>query len=270
MRALLICLILATAPTILQGAGENHGNAVKSSLDRSRLLFPDAAEPNSALSQAILARIAWLNRNNQAFFSDPDWPMRLTAAEALALGIRARNPNPRPVPVPPEEKRYLAVVTKSFSVTGASFRKGQQIVLEALRDYNKRGITLVDGQAILLWLDHVKLLREIPPDQGAPVLVKIESARYGFPGKTGYGISGMVQSLVSPNAAGRYEILVSDALLTPSAAQKLNRSVAVVSPYDPNTGQPNLRPRKILTVSYTIGGLTKTKQALEGETLLLD
>ncbi|MEI6338023.1 MAG: hypothetical protein WCQ57_05495 [Verrucomicrobiota bacterium] len=37
-----------------------------------------------------------------------------------------------------------------------------------------------------------------------------------------------------------------------------------------NTGQPNLRPRKILTFSYTMGGVNKTKQTLEGETLLLD
>ena len=47
-------------------------------------------------------------------------------------------------------------------------------------------------------------------------------------------------------------------------------AVAPASPFDPNTGLPNQRPYKILTVTYTINGLTKTKQALEGQTVVLD
>lgn len=246
-----------------------HGASVKRSLDRARALYPDSADPGSRLSQAVLARITWLSQNNTAFFSDPDWPLKVTAAEALALGIRPvamRQPQPQQKP----SGRYLAMVTKNFSTVGASFRKGQQIVLESLQDYDKRGTTIVDGQPVLLWLDHVKIIRELPKGEAAPVVVKVDSARYGFPGKAGYGISGMVQSLISPNASGRYEILVSDALLSPGAAQKLNRSVVTGPPFDPNTGQPNPRPYKILTVTYTIDGVPKTKQGIEGQVLVLD
>jgi len=89
MRAGLICLILALAPRVLQGAGEEHGSAVKRSLDRSRLLFPDAMLPNSPLSQAIPARIEWRNRNNQSFFSDPASPMKRTPASRTC--VRARS-----------------------------------------------------------------------------------------------------------------------------------------------------------------------------------
>ncbi len=272
MRALRICLIFILGLASLHGqrAGEEQGAAVKRSLDRSRLLYPDASRPESPLSQAILARIGWLNLNNRAYFSDPDWPLKLTAAEAMVLGIRARDPNPAPVAPVQGPKRYLGVVTRNFGVLGASFRKGQQVVLESLQDYGKRGVIVVDDQEILLWLDNIKILREIPGGESAPVVVKVESARYGFPGKTGYSVSSMIQSLVTPNSSGAYEILVSDALLKPSAAQKLNRAVAPASPFDPNTGLPNQRPYKILTVTYTINGLTKTKQALEGQTVVLD
>ncbi|MFZ4683096.1 MAG: hypothetical protein ACOYMS_11380 [Terrimicrobiaceae bacterium] len=266
--ALLLTFFAVIAPGL--GAGEELGAAVKRSLDRSRLLYPDSTQPESPLSLAILARIEWLNRNNRAFFSDPDWPLKVTAAEAMVLGIRARDPQPAPVAPAAVPMRYLAVVTRNFSVAGASFRKGQQVVLDSVQDYGKRGTILVDDQEILLWLDNIKILREIPGGEAVPVTLKVESARYGFPGKTGYSVSGMIQSLVTPNASGQYEILVSDALLKPSAAQKLNRSVAPASPFDPNTGLPNQRPYKILTVTYTINGLSKTKQAIEGQTLVLD
>ncbi len=272
MRAPLIGLILALGLMEARGQGavDSQGAAIKRSLDRSRLLYPDAALPGSPLSQAILARIEWLNRNSRAFFSDPDWPLKLTAAEALALGIRARDPNPRPAAPVQQEKRYLATVTRNFRVEGAAFRKGQQIVLESVQDYGKRGTVVVNDRSLLIWLDYIKVLRELPAGESAPVTVKVESARYGFPGKTGYSVSSMIQSLITPSTSGRYEILVSDALLTPAAAQRLNRTVAPASAFDPNTGLPNRRPYKILTVSYTINGLTKTKQALEGQTLLLD
>lgn len=268
---LLIGLFLIAG--LLTGYGQNansHGAAVKRSLDRARALYPQSVQPDSPLSQAILSRIEWLNQNDRAFFSDPDWPLRLTAAEALALGIRPVQSAPRRTAPSQPSGRYLAVVTKNFSTTGASFRKGQQIILESLQDYNKRGTTLVDGQPILLWLDHVKVLRQLPVGETTPVVVKIDSARYGFPGKTAYSVSSMVQSLISPNASGRYEILVSDALLSPSAAQRLNRGVVTGPPFDPYTGQPNPRPVKMLTVIYTIDGVEKTKQALEGQTVILD
>ena len=269
MREIVLCLLLCFSATGAFGqSASTHGAAVKRSLDRSRALYPDSANPGSALSQAVLARIEWLGQNDRAYFSDPDWPLKLTASEALNLGDRplaARAQVPQP-----GSGRYLAVVTKNFSITEASFRKGQQIVIESLQDYNKRGTTLVDGQPVLLWLDHIKLLRELPVGETAPVLVKVDSARYGFPSKTGYSISSMVQNLISPNASGRYEILVSDALLTPATAQKMNRAVVSGPPFDPNTGQPNPRPYKVLTVTYTINGLTKTKQGIEGQTLVLD
>jgi hypothetical protein len=161
------------------------------------------------------------------------------------------------------------VVTQSFSTTQASFRKDQQILLEAIQDYGKRGITLVNGEPVLLWLDNIKVLRELAPGEPAPVVVKVESARYGIPGAQLYSVTGMVQSLIAPDPSGRYEILVSDALLTPAAAKKLNRSTQVMA--DPVTGQTAVhKPNRVLTVTYTLNGLTKTKQAIAGERLVLD
>src|SRR5690606_37524470 len=128
-------------------------------------------QPDSTLSRAILGRIEWLGQNNQGYFSDPDWPMKITAREALTLGIHpVRSARPvapaRPVipsrnapgqrPQDPGTTRYLAVVKQNFSVVGASFRKNQQIVLESVQDYGKRGTTMVDGQPVLLWLDKLK------------------------------------------------------------------------------------------------------------------
>jgi hypothetical protein len=79
----------------------------------------------------------------------------------------------------------------------------------------------------------------------------------------------MVQSLIAPDTMGRYEIFVSDALLTPAAARKLNREASVVT--DPVTGQSATRTLdRFLTVTYTLGGSTRTKQAAAGQTLLLD
>jgi hypothetical protein len=264
-----ICWVMLAGLTALQAAGNDFGEEVRCSLERSRLLYPAAAQPDSALSRAILARIEWLNQNNRAFFSHGDWPMRVTAAEALALGIRPVGASRTTAP-PKPSGRYLAVVTKNFSVVGASFRKGQQIVLESLEDYGKRATTVVDGQLVVLWLDHIKIVRDLPSGEAALVVVKVDSARYGFPGTTAYSVAGMVQSLIAPDVSGKYEILVSDALLTPGAAQRMNRRVVTGPPFDPNTGQPNPRPYKILTVTYTLNGLTKTKQGIEGRVLTLD
>lgn len=229
--AVLFSLILLAAPPPAKAQNENlQGEAVKNSLSRSRVLYPDSARPDSPLSRAILRRIEWLGQNNPAYFSDPDWPVKIAASEALALRIRpvTTAPPPRkPAQPPPAQTRrpqdpgttrYLAVVKKNFSVTGASFRKNQQIVLESLQDYDKRGTTLVDGQPILLWLDNIKVLKKLPPGEPDPVVVKVVSARYGPPGRAGYSVSSMVQSLISPDSEGRYEILVSDALLTPSSS----------------------------------------------------
>ena len=79
----------------------------------------------------------------------------------------------------------------------------------------------------------------------------------------------MVQSLIIPDDSGRYEILVSDALLTPAAAKRLKREIIAAG--DPATGQHSLRtPDRVLTVIYTLKGSTRTKQAVAGETLVLD
>lgn len=260
-------------------AQNDHGAEVKESLDRARALYPESVQPDSPLSRAILSRIEWLGQNNQGYFSDPDWPVKITAREALALGIRAVAPA-RPVasspnaparrPQDPGTTRYLAAVKQNFSVVGASFRKNQQIVLESVQDYGKRGTTLVDGQPVLLWLDKLKIIKELPPGEPDPIVVKVISARYGPPGRAGYSVSRIVQSLISPDAEGRYEILVSDALLTPGAASTLNRANPSLPPFDPYTGQPNVQNQNILTVTYSINGIPKTKQVLEGKTLILD
>lgn len=267
----LIFLGLVDSPSAR--AQNNHGAEVKESLDLARSLYPESVQPDSPLSRAILNRIEWLGQNNQDYFSDSDWPVKITAREALALGIRPKVPfqsAPTRRPQDPGTTRYLAVVTQNFSVVGASFRKNQQIVLESVQDYGKRGTTLVDDQPVLLWLDKLKIIKELPPGAPDPIVVKIISARYGPPGRAGYSVSRMVQSLISPDTDGRYEILVSDALLSPGAASSLNRANPALPPFDPNTGQPNVQNKKILTVTYMIDDIAKTKQGLEGQTVILD
>jgi hypothetical protein len=262
--------LLTVAGTIACQAGEEEefGVAIKRSLDRSRLLYPESAEPGSALSHAILARIDWMHRYNRAMFSDPNWPLRVTATEAAALGIRPQQ-SASARPASATGRRFLAVVTQNFGTTGASFRKDQQIILESVQDYGKRGTTVANGREVLVWLDNVRILREISPNEASPVVVKVESARYGIPGGQAYSVTGMVQSLIAPDTTGRYEIFVSDALLTPAAARKLNREASAVT--DPVTGQGAVRtPDRFLTVTYTLRGLTRTKQAPAGQTLLLD
>jgi hypothetical protein len=113
MAAVWFLIIAGTLPAVGQGEDEKFGAAVKRSLDRSRLLYPESAEPDSPLSKAILARIEWLQLHNRAIFSDPNWPLRLTATEAAALGIPAtkgvsdqRSQGPR----------FLAVVTRNFRI----------------------------------------------------------------------------------------------------------------------------------------------------------
>ena len=266
--AIWLLTVAATIPVTGQGGEEEFGAAVKQSLDRSRVLYPESAEPGSALSHAILARIDWLHRYNRAMFSDPNWPLRVTATEAAALGIRPQQSSSAK-PAPGTGQRLLAMVTRNFSTAEASFRKDQQIVLESVQDYGKRGTTIVNSQPVLVWLDNIKILREISPDEASPVVVKVESARYGIPGERAYSVTGMVQSLIAPDTSGRYEIFVSDALLTPVAARKLNRAASVVT--DPVTGQSAVRtPNRVLTVTYTLKGSTRTKQAAAGQILVLD
>ena len=268
MRTAAIWLLMVAGTLLASAQDEEFGEAVKQSLDRSRILYPESAQPDSALSKAILSRIEWLQLHNRAAFLDSNWPLRVTATEAAALGIapqRIGSAQARTTRGP----RFLALVTRSFSTTEATIRKDQQILLEAIQDYGKRGITLVNGEPVLLWLDNIKVLRELAPGELAPVVVKVETARYGIPGAQLYSVTGMVQSLIAPDPSGRYEILVSDALLTPAAAKKLNRSTQVVA--DPVTGQTAVhKPNRVLTVTYTLNGLTKTKQAIAGERLVLD
>ncbi len=272
MRGVVLLLFLAFLGTLpAQDPGEGFGLAVQRSLERSHALYPDAAKPGSALSDAILWRIDWLNRNTPGFFSDADWPMKIAVAEASRLGLRARPASAQRAAAQPVERRYLGLVTKNFNEAGVSFRKGQQIILESLRDYNKRGVTLVNGLPVVLWLDHIKLVREIVPGEPNPLLVKIVSARYGLPGTKGYVVSSAVQSGLARNAAGSAEVLVSDALLPPAAALRLNRSATARVAVDPVTGEavPVLAP-KVLSVVYEIGGVERTRQAQEGEALVLD
>jgi hypothetical protein len=268
MRTAAIWLLMVAGTLVASEQDEEFGDAVKRSLDRSRILYPESVQPDSALSRAILSRIEWLQNHNRAAFLDSNWPLRVTATEAAALGIapeRIGSSQARTSRSP----RFLAQVTRSFSTSQASFRKDQQILLETIQDYGKRGITLVNGEPVLLWLDNIKVLRELAPDEAPPVVVKVESARYGVPGTQLYSVTAMVQSLIAPNPSGRYEILVSDALLTPAAARKLNRSTQIVA--DPVTGTTVVhKPHRVLTVTYTLNGLTKTRQAFAGERLVLD
>lgn len=271
MRAALFALLLSPLGVLsAQDSAEAFGRAVQRNLDRSHALYPEATVLGSPLSQAILFRIDWLSRNNPGFFSDPEWPVKIAATEASRLGLRAQTPSaPRSTPNP-AERRYLAVVTKNFGITGVSFRKGQQIIIEALRDYGKRGVINVDGQEVVLWLDHIKLVRELPPGEPSPLLVKIVSARYGLAGTKGYVVSSAVQTALAPNARGDAEVLVSDSLLPPAAAQRLNRA-GTQSAVDPTTGKPIFSTGpKILSVTYEIGGVEKSRQAEEGTALVLD
>ena len=272
--ALLAFALAALAPAVWPQSAD-FGAAVKRSLDRSRTIYPAAADANSPLGLAVNARIVWLGKNDPSFFSNADWPWQITATEARALGIAPRMAPPPPPVAPGSPTRHLATVTRNFSVTGASFRKGQQIILETLQDYGKRGVTVVEGQPVSLWLDHVKILRPLDPGEIPPVVVKIDSARYGPAGKPGYSVAPMVQSLIWPTAAGFYEILASDALLPPAAASTQKRRQTGYQLVDPQTGQVagtvSLNESKnVLTVKYTMQGRTRTKQAAEGETLVLD
>lgn len=272
MRAVCLGIFFCSLGVLsAQDPAEAFGQAVQKSLRRSHSLYPEAATPGTPLSQAILFRIDWLTRNNPNFFSDPDWPMKVAAAEATRLG-RGAQPIPAPTQAPdPADRRYLALVTKNFSVTGAAFRKGQQIVIESLRDHGKRGVVLVDGEPIVLFLDYIKLIRELEPGEGSPLTVKIVSARYGLPGSKGYVVSSAVQTSLTPNATGGVDVVVSDALLPPATAQRLNRSAGSQSTIDPVSGQPISVPNaKVLSVVYEIGGVEKVRQAVEGETLTLD
>jgi hypothetical protein len=251
-----------------QSNEEEFGQAVRRSLERSRALYPELSEPGSPLSEAVLVRVDWISRNKPGYFSDPNWPEMVASAEAARLGIRARTG-----PAAPAEPsgRYLAVVTKNFSVTGASFRKGQQIVLESLQDDNKRGITLVDGAPILFWLDYVKLLRPIPRGESAPAVVKILAARYGPPDAKGTSVAGAVQTLMVASPEGPPELFVSDALVPPAALQRMNRAATTRTVVDPATGEvKTFLPRKVLTVTYEVNGREKTRQALEGETVVFE
>jgi hypothetical protein len=268
MRRAAIWLLMAAGMLPANAQDEEFGAAVKRSLERSRILYPESVQPDSALSKAILARIQWLENHDRAAFLDANWPLRVTATEAAALGIAPERIGATGARTT-RSARFLALVTRSFSTSQASFRKDQQILLEAIQDYGKRGITLVNGEPVLLWLDNIKVLRELAPDEAAPVVVKVESARYGIPGAQLYSVTTMVQSLISPDSSGRYEILVSDALLAPAAARKLNRSTQITA--DPVTGQTTVqKPNRVLTVTYTLSGVTKTRQAIVGERLILD
>jgi hypothetical protein len=272
MRFVVLAIILGSLGALrAQNPEAAFGQAVRRSLEKSRALYPDALVPGSPLCQAIVFRIEWLTRNNPDFFSDPDWPVKIAATEASRLGVRVQAAPASPSTADAAGRRYLGVVTKNFSVTGASFRKGQQVIIESLLDYGKRGLIYVDGQEIVLWLDHIKLLRELAPGAAVPQVVKIVSARYGLPGTKGYVVSSAVQSALTTNAQGAAELVVSDSLLPAAAAQRLNRSAGSQTIIDPATGQRMLVPgSKVLSVTYEIGGLEKTRQAQEGSVMVLD
>ena len=271
MRAAVLAIVLGFLGTLqAQDQANAFGRAVQQSLEKSRELYPDASTPGTPLCQAIQFRIDWLSRNQPAFFSDPDWPVKIAAAEASRLGVRAQTAPPANSAANQAGSRYLAVVTKNFSVSGASFRKGQQVIIESLLDNGKRGLVFVDGQQLALWLDHIKLLRELVPGETNPLVVKVVSARYGLPGTKGYVVSSAVQSALTPNAHGA-ELVVSDTLLPAAAAQRLNRSAGTQMVTDPATGQSAIVPSpKILSVIYEIGGVEKNRQAQEGSVLMLD
>lgn len=267
MRLVVMALLqgaLGVVAVCAQTPPEAFGEAVRRSVARSHARFPEAATPTSALSQAILARIEWLNRNNPAFFSNPDWPEKLAAAEAAALGMVGR-----PESEPLQDQPILAVITKNFSIPGASFRKGQRILLEGLRDNGRRAVTLVGGEPVVLWLDHIKILRTLAPGEPRPVLVRVRSARYGLQGTKGYGVSDAVQAGLISHAAGSAQIPVTDALLSPATALRLNRAAAAQADSLSGPALP-LVPPKILTVDYEVNGTRKTRQAREGEILVLD
>ena len=257
-----MCVVFLTASSYGGLTEEEFEETLARSLAISRKLFPQAADPDSALAKAVLARIEWTKRNHLEFFADPNWPLKITAIEAAALGISPHDPAPRGSPA---RGRFLAVATRNFSETGASFRKGQQVLIESIKDYGKRGNVLVDGKPLLLWLDNFQIVRELKPGETAPSLIKIESARYGFPGSRGFSVSSTVQSVATPAASGTFEVLVSDALLTPAAAQRLKRATSLTPPQS-LTGLP----QKILTVVYSLNGSKKVRQGLEGYILVLD
>lgn len=281
LAALLFLVLASVVTTLAQSDEEAYSRALQRSLARSRQLYPESAIPGTPLCQAVQARISWLQQHDPGAFSDPEWPMKVATTAASALGLTSPQP-PRastpsvpapsaPAPAPSAQKRYLAVVTKSFSVVGANFRKNQQIVLESIQDYDKRGITLVDGRPVLIWLDNIQVIRELPAGAVPPSLVKVESARYGFPGKPAISVTSMVQTLATPGPNGNTELLVSDALLPPGAADRLNRSMAPTYGADPATGVITLGlPYKVLTVTYTLNGQKRTKQAFEGQHFTFD
>ena len=60
MRTAAIWLLMVAGMLLASAQDEEFGEAVKRSLDRSRILYPESAQPDSALSKAILSRIEWL------------------------------------------------------------------------------------------------------------------------------------------------------------------------------------------------------------------
>ena len=59
MRTAAIWLLMLAGMLPVTAQDEEFGQAVKRSLDRSRILYPEAARPDSALSKAILSRLEW-------------------------------------------------------------------------------------------------------------------------------------------------------------------------------------------------------------------
>ena len=86
MRTAAIWLLMAAGMLAASAQEEEFGAAVKRSLDRSRILYPESAQPDSALSKAILARIRMAGKSQ---------PCRLPRPKLAAASDCDRSRRPR-------------------------------------------------------------------------------------------------------------------------------------------------------------------------------
>ena len=204
-------------------------------------------------------------------FSDPNWPLRVTATEAAALGAFLPSPRFPAKRRRTEGRRFLAVVTRNFSTTEASFRKDQQILLESVQDYGKRGITLVNGQPVLLWLDNV----QGSPRNSRRTKHRRSSSKWNQPAMAYPASKPTVSRRWFSRSSRRTPRDATRSLSLTPCSLPWPQGSSAVAPHslttDPVTGQQVVqRPDRVLTVTYTLNGSTKTRQAATGERLVLD
>lgn len=175
--------------------------------------------------------------------------------------------------------KQIAIVRVNMNVEGQSFRKGESFVVEKIDKVTAAAETTRNGRKYRVPLQSVDIQEAPAANAGASATpvgsIVIIKAQYGPPGARQSNVANRVRNLAAQTPPGESPVILVSEALRGGAANRTDVSQVELSGQISQTGSVDLNgtitaaKKPVLTVTYSVNGISRTAQGEDGQRIIL-